>query len=90
MALDAMAEKYGKTWAQVQLRFNYQAGIVSIPKSFSEEHQKANLESLEFELSEEDFRHLHAVARGIDPIHGKVKGAMHDVTHKDAALAGDL
>ena len=90
MALDEMAEKYGKTWAQVQLRYNYQAGIVSIPKSFSPEHQKANLESLDFELSQADFDYLHDTARGIAADGGTVKGAMHAVTHKDAAMAGDV
>ena len=87
-AVEQMAEKYGKTWAQVQLRYNYQAGIASIPKSFDPEHQRANLESLEFELSPEDFCFLHDVARGISA-DGSVKGAMHAITHKDASMVGD-
>lgn len=90
MALDEIAEKYGKTWAQVQLRCNYQAGIVSIPKSFRPEHQKANLESMDFELSAEDFRYLHNAARGIAADGGAISGAMHAVTHKDAAMVGDI
>ncbi len=90
MTIDAVAEKYGKTWAQVQLRYNYQAGIVSIPKSFDPAHQKANLESLDFELSAEDFSLLHDAARGIGADGGKAAGAMHAITHKDAKMAGDL
>ncbi|MGM9608534.1 MAG: aldo/keto reductase family protein [Oscillospiraceae bacterium] len=85
-ALDEMGEKYGKTYTQIQLRYNYQAGIVSIPKSFSVTHQKENLESMDFELSAEDFRYLHDKARGI----GEVTGPLHAVTHKDAELAGDI
>ncbi len=85
-----MAEKYGKTWAQIQLRYNYQAGIVSIPKSFSAEHQKENLESLDFELSQSDFNHLYDVARGITADGSAVKGAMHAITHRDAAMVGDV
>ena len=89
-AVEQMAEKYGKTWAQIQLRYNYQAGIVSIPKSFSEEHQKSNLESLDFELSQADFEYLHDTARGITADGSAVKGALHEITHKDAKMVGDV
>lgn len=88
-AVEEMAEKYGKTWAQIQLRYNYQAGIISIPKSFSEEHQKSNLESLDFEISQTDFEYLYNTARGITADGGSVQGALHTITHKDAEMAGD-
>lgn len=88
--VEEMAEKYGRTWAQIQLRYNYQAGIVSIPKSFNEEHQKSNLESLDFEISQEDFRYLHDTARGITADGVDAKGAMHAITHKDAGMVGDV
>ena len=52
----AIGEKYGKNWAQVVLRRNYQKGIVSIPKSHSFEHQKANLDIFDFELTEEELK----------------------------------
>lgn len=52
--LQVIGEKYGKSWAQVVLRRNFQKGIVSIPKSHSFEHQKENLDIFDFELTEEE------------------------------------
>ena len=52
--LEKIAAKYGKNWAQVVLRRNFQKGIVSIPKSHSFEHQKENLDIFDFELTEEE------------------------------------
>ena len=85
-AVMEMAEKYEMSWSQVQLLYNYKAGIVSIPKSFSIEHQAANLAAVDLEMSDEDFNYLHDKARGI----GELKGVMHAITHKDAKMAGDI
>ena len=52
--LSAIGERYGKNWAQVVLRRNFQKGIISIPKSHSFEHQKENLDVFDFELTEEE------------------------------------
>ena len=52
--LEAVGKKYGKSWAQVVLRRNFQKGIISIPKSHSFEHQKANLELVDFALTDEE------------------------------------
>ena len=54
--LEETGKKYGKNWAQVVLRRNYQRGIISIPKSHSFEHQKANLDIFDFELTEEELK----------------------------------
>lgn len=56
--LQAIGDRYGKSWAQVVLRRNFQKGIVSIPKSHSFEHQKANLEIFDFELTEEELNSI--------------------------------
>ena len=56
--LDAIGAWYGKTWAQVILRFNFQERILSIPKSHSPEHQKANLDIFDFVLKEEDMEKI--------------------------------
>ena len=56
--IQAIGEKYGKSWAQVVLRRNFQKGIVSIPKSHSFEHQKANLEIFDFELTDEEISQI--------------------------------
>ena len=53
-AIEAIAAKHGKNWAQVVLRRNFQKGIISIPKSHSFEHQKENLDIFDFELSGEE------------------------------------
>ena len=50
--------KYGKSWAQVLLRWNYQAGICSIPKSSNPKNQLANLDIFDFELTPEEFASL--------------------------------
>lgn len=56
--LTEIGDSYDKTWAQVLLRYQTQRGIVVIPKSHDPENQKANLESLDFLLSDEDMRKI--------------------------------
>ena len=53
-SLAAIGAKYGKTAAQVALRFLVQRGIGVIPKSSHLERLKENLEIFDFVLSEED------------------------------------
>ena len=86
-ATDEIGVKYGMTWSQVQLAYNYQAGIVSIPKSFNLDHQLVNLQSLDFVLSDQDFAYLHEKARGLTE--DGPSGALHKITHKDAKINGD-
>lgn len=57
--LEAMGEKYGKSWAQVLLRYNYQEGLVSIPGSAKLSHQKSNLEIFDFSLTREEMQTLN-------------------------------
>lgn len=52
--LEALGEKYGKSWAQILLRYNYQDGLVSIPGSAKLSHQKSNLEIFDFALTDEE------------------------------------
>lgn len=56
--LAEIGERYDKSWSQVLLRYQTQRGIIVIPKSHNEENQKANLESMDFLLSEEDMRKI--------------------------------
>ena len=51
-------EKYGKHWAQVQLRYNFQSGIVSIPKSSNPKNQASNLNIFDFALTDEEMAQL--------------------------------
>ncbi|MCC5889231.1 MAG: aldo/keto reductase [Alkalibacterium sp.] len=54
--LAEIGKKYDKSWAQVLLRYQTQRGVIVIPKSHNPENQKANLESLNFQLEEEDVK----------------------------------
>jgi diketogulonate reductase-like aldo/keto reductase len=59
--LKEIAEKYGKTPAQVVLRWDIQRGIVVIPKSSNLSRQKENLDIFDFELSEEDMKRISSL-----------------------------
>uniref|UniRef100_A0A1B6LQZ9 NADP-dependent oxidoreductase domain-containing protein n=1 Tax=Graphocephala atropunctata TaxID=36148 RepID=A0A1B6LQZ9_9HEMI len=59
-----MAEKYGKTAAQVLLRHIVQKGIAAIPKSTNPGRIRENIEIFDFELSEEDMDAMNALDRG--------------------------
>lgn len=52
--LKAIGEKYGKTPAQVMLRWHIQRGIVVIPKSTHIERMEENFNIFDFELTAED------------------------------------
>lgn len=69
----AMAEKYGKTPAQIILRWDIQRGLVVLPKSTHKERIISNLDVFDFELDPEDEAALSDMDRGIrtgaDPDH---------------------
>jgi 2,5-diketo-D-gluconic acid reductase A len=52
--LTGIGQKYGKTAAQVALRWNAQRGVVIIPKSTHKERMEENFNIWDFTLSEED------------------------------------
>jgi len=52
--LAAIGKKYDKTNAQVCLRWHFQRGIVSIPRSSQRPHMMENLQIFDFELDEAD------------------------------------
>lgn len=54
--LAAIGLKYGKTPAQVALRWLIERGIVAIPKSTHKERMQANFEIFDFSLSQEDMK----------------------------------
>ena len=54
LAIADIAQKYGKTAAQVVLRWDLQNGIIVIPKSVKEHRIRENAGIFDFELSAED------------------------------------
>ena len=49
-----LASKYGKTISQIALRWHYQLGIITIPKSIKAERIIENTNIFDFEISKED------------------------------------
>lgn len=54
--LSEIGKKYGKNNAQVALRWNYQRGIVTIPRTSQKAHMMENLNIFDFELDESDMQ----------------------------------
>lgn len=52
--IQKLAAKYGKSPAQVILRWEVQLGVVPIPKASSSQHQLSNLDIFDFSLTEEE------------------------------------
>lgn len=52
--LTTIANKYGKSVAQVVLRWNVQRGVVVIPKTVNKNRMEQNIDIWDFELSKED------------------------------------
>jgi len=62
--LKAVAEKHGKTAAQVALRWQLQRGVAVIPKSVTPARIEQNLAVHDFELSAEEMAKLNALDQG--------------------------
>jgi 2,5-diketo-D-gluconate reductase A len=61
-----IAEKVGKTPAQVVLRWHIQRSDIVFPKSVTPDRMKENFEILDFELESEDIEEISALDRGED------------------------
>ncbi|GER67503.1 glyoxal reductase [Weizmannia acidilactici] len=59
-----LAEKYGKTPAQIVLRWHVERGIVVIPKSVTPSRIKENSEIFDFSLTQEDMEKIAALNSG--------------------------
>ena len=57
-ALTKIGQKYGKSAAQVVLRWNVQRGVTVIPKSVHKERMEQNIDIWDFQLSGEDMEEI--------------------------------
>ncbi len=59
-----IGKKYGKSTAQVALRFLIQSNVVVIPKSVHKEHMLQNIDVFDFSLEEKDMETIQALDEG--------------------------
>ena len=60
-----LAEKYGKTPAQIVLRWHVQHDQIPIPKSGNRDRITENISLFDFELSADDMEAIDALETGI-------------------------
>ena len=75
--LTKIGEKYGKSAAQVALRWNVQRGVVVIPKSVHKDRMEQNMNIWDFELDADDMAEIAKLDLG----HSEI------VNHDDPAFA---
>ncbi len=63
--LVALGNKYGKNAVQVTLRWMYQKGIVTIPKSVKQARITSNADIFDFELSAEEMQQVDQLDQGV-------------------------
>jgi 2,5-diketo-D-gluconate reductase A len=63
-----LAAKYGKSWAQIVIRWHLDSGLTVIPKSVTSERIRANIEVFDFKLAPEDLARIGE----IDSTEGRV------------------
>ncbi len=70
-ALQRIGKRYGKTAAQVALRWDLQHGVVTIPKTVHRERMEENSDIFDFQISDEDMELIdsldHSERVGPDP-----------------------
>ena len=73
--LTKIGDKYGKTAAQVALRWNVQRGVVVLPKSVHTQRIEQNFDIWDFELTKEDMEKIKTLDMGHSEIvdHDSVK-----------------
>lgn len=62
--LQKIAQRHGKTTAQVILRWHFQRGIVAIPKTIHKERMKENMDIWDFELTQKDMKEIEVMDIG--------------------------
>lgn len=64
-ALEALAEKYGRTPAQIVLRWDIQRNVAVIPKSVHRDRIISNSQLFDFSLSDEDMEKVQSLDMGL-------------------------
>lgn len=64
-----LAEKYGKTTAQIILRWHIQNGTAVIPGSTNPEHIKENADVFDFSLTKEEMNRIYALNKNVRYYH---------------------
>ncbi|GFJ92688.1 hypothetical protein Prum_063300 [Phytohabitans rumicis] len=59
-----LAERYGRTPAQIVLRWHMELGLVTVPKSSNLERLRQNLDIFDFSLAAQDVAAISALDRG--------------------------
>jgi diketogulonate reductase-like aldo/keto reductase len=71
--IQAIADKHGKTYAQIMLRWLVEQGLVILPKSVTPSRIKENFEVFDFKLDDEDLEKIAPLERGMrtcwSPVH---------------------
>lgn len=62
--LQKIAQRHGKTTAQVILGWHFQRGVVTIPKTVHKERMKENMDIWDFELTQKDMKEIEAMDIG--------------------------
>ena len=85
--LTAIGKKYGKSAAQVALRWNTQRGVVVIPKSVHKNRMEQNIDIWDFELSDEDMAEIAKLDIGhseiVDHLDSKFVQMLHGLKVHD-------
>jgi len=62
--IEKIGQKYGKNVGQVIIRFEYQEGVITLPKSSHAERIKTNLEVFDFELNDDEMNLIRNMDTG--------------------------
>lgn len=66
--LKAIAEKHGRTVAQIILRWHVQRGVIAIPKTVHKERMTENMDIWDFELTEREMGQIETLDMGYSEI----------------------
>lgn len=59
--LNDLCQKYGKTPAQISLRWNTQLGMIPIPRSYNFDRMAQNIDIFDFELTQDELAYISSI-----------------------------